>query len=95
MPIASVPIPAVPPISNQLSIPIVKTQPAPDASSTAPGIITMHISTVSPPLQSLTQIVPTPTLSPANWSTLISKAQTNGLPHAVHLASAPMPQSPV
>src|SRR5882724_407707 len=102
VPITSVPIPAVPQVSNEISIPIGVSQPAPDSSTTVPGIINMHVSTVSPPLstlvpppQSLPQIVPTPSLSPADWSALISKAQTDGLPHAVPLTSVPMPQSPV
>ena len=74
MPIASVPIPAVPQVSNKISIPIGGSQPAPDSSATVPGIINVHVSTVSPPLsmlvpppsQSLPQIAPTPGLSPAD-----------------------------
>src|SRR5882724_2080658 len=103
VPITSVPIPAVPQVSNEISIPIGGSQPAPDSSTTVPGIINVHVSTVSPPLstlvpppsQSLPQIAPTPGLSPADWSALISKAQTNGLPHPVPLTSVPIPQSPV
>src|SRR5882724_4460948 len=35
--------------------------------------------------------MPTPGLSPAEWSELISRAQTDGLPHAVPLATISMP----
>ena len=99
VPLASAPVASLPLSSDQLPTTIAVSQPPTEPPAIDPSIIPAHVSTVSPPLtslvpaamQSLGQTVPTPGLSPAEWSALIAKAQTDRISHAVPVPHGSVP----